>query len=474
MLVVSLQGSFDQVKQTMRDEARYAEGFEFRLDLMDCEVGEVSKLRSLAKLPVIFTLRRKDQGGAFQGNERMREELLLEHLKAKPDFVDLEWDSLFAEKVDPSIQVIASYHDFEKTPDDLDKIIEEMDRFPCAIKKLATMAHSTLDSLRMLQCVQKRGVAGMCMGEAGEITRVLAPLVDAPLTYASSGEEIAPGQLPAKLLVELYRFHQLNRQTKAYGVIGDPVNRSIGFLCHNAIFKKMKENRVYVRMPLKRGEVPEFFKRIKTLPFFGLSVTMPHKEEVGKHLDEIRTNCGAINTIVREGERWVGTNTDGIGALDALGDVEGKWVMILGAGGAARAIAKVAEERGAKLIIANRTLKKAEILAKEVGGMAIPLEKVGETPYDILMNTTAVGMAPEGEKIPISKEAIREKCTLFDVIQNPRETAFLMEGRRKNCRIVHGYEMYTRQALQQQQIWQNRSLNESEILGLIESFVFFR
>lgn len=474
MLVVSLQGSFDQVKQTMREEVRHADVFELRLDLMDCEVGEVSKLRSLAKLPVIFTLRRKDQGGAFQGNERMREELLLEHLKAKPDYVDIEWDCTFAEKVDPEIQIIASYHDFEKTPEDLEEVVSQMDRFPSAIKKLSTMACSTLDSLRMLQCAQKTGVAGMCMGEMGEITRILAPLVDAPLTYASSGEETAPGQLPAKLLIELYRFHQLNRETKAYGVIGDPVNRSIGFLCHNAIFKKMKENSVYVRMPLKMGEVSEFFKRVKTLPFFGLSVTMPHKEEVGKHLDEIRTRCGAINTIVREGERWVGTNTDGIGALDALGQIEGKWVMILGAGGAARAIARTAQERGAKIVIANRTLKKAEILAKEVGGMGISLEKVGETPYEVLINTTAVGMAPETSKTPIPPEAIQEKCTLLDVIQNPKETAFLIEGRKKHCSIVHGYEMYSRQAFQQQQLWQNRSLNESDTLGLIESFVFLR
>jgi shikimate dehydrogenase len=119
-------------------------------------------------------------------------------------------------------------------------------------------------------------------------------------------------------------------------------------------------------------------------------------------------------------------------------------------------------------------LKKAEILAKEVRGMAIPLEKVGETPYDVLINTTAVGMAPETSKVPIPAEAIHEKCTLLDVIQNPKETTFLIEGRKKHCSIIHGYEMYSRQAFQQQQLWQNRSLNENDTLGLIESFVFLR
>ena len=477
MLVISVQGSFDEAKKAIQESQRYGELIELRLDLLEKnDLGHISKLKSASKLPLIFTLRRKDQGGAFSGSESEREEKLFELLTLKPDYVDVEYDCAFADKIDPDISIISSYHDFEKTPDNLEEILAQMDRFPAAIKKIATMANSSIDALRMLNFSKKHGIAGMCMGEEGRITRILGPVIDSPLVYASIGKAVAPGQVSAAELCELYRFHQLNRETKVYALIGDPVTKSIGHLCHNHIFKKEKENAVYVKFRMTPSEVPRFFKEISSLPFFGFSVTMPLKEHVGSHLDAIDGKAkamGAINTLTKRGGDWYGTNTDGEGALDALerkAKVQGKVLLIIGAGGAAKSIAHAAADRGGKVIIANRTQKKGEILASKIGGVAVSLENVPD--YDIIINTTPVGMSPNIQNLPIADKEIREKKVVFDVIMSPKETKFLNIGQNKGGEVVYGYEMFSQQALRQLKGWLDRPLDEELILSSIESFSF--
>lgn len=477
MLVISIQGSFDKAKKAIQDGQKYGELIELRLDLLNKnDLSHISKLKSVSKLPLIFTLRRKDQGGAFSGSEREREEKLLELLTLKPDYVDLEYDCAFADIIDPSISIISSYHDFEKTPDNLEEILIQMDRFPAAIKKIATMANSSIDALRMLNFSKKHGIAGMCMGEEGKITRILGPVIDTPLVYASVGKITAPGQVSATELCELYRFHQLNRKTKVYALVGDPVNKSIGHLCHNHVFKKEKENAVYVKFRITPSEVSLFFKEISSLPFFGFSVTMPLKEHVASHLDGVDAEAkamGAINTLTKREGNWHGTNTDGEGALDALerkGKVHGKILLIIGAGGAAKSIAHAATDRGGKVIIANRTKKKGEILARKIEGVAISLEKVPD--YDIIINTTPVGMSPNIQNLPIDDKEIREKKVVFDVIMSPKETKFLNVGKNKEGRVVYGYGMFSQQALRQLKGWLDRPLDEKSILSSIESFSF--
>ena len=477
MLVISIQGSFDEAKNAIQEGQRYGEIIELRLDLLEkIDLGHVSKLKSASKLPLIFTLRRKDQGGAFSGNEREREEKLLELLTLKPDYVDLEYDSAFADKIAPGISIISSYHNFEKTPDNLEEILAQMDRFPAAIKKITTMANSSIDALRMLNFSKKHKIAGMCMGEEGRITRILGHIIDTPLVYASVGGVTAPGQVSAAELCDLYRFHHLNRETRVYALIGDPVSKSIGHLCYNHIFKKEKENAVYVKFGITPSEVSQFFKEISSLPFFGFSVTMPLKEHVAPHLDAIDAKAktmGAINTLTKREGKWYGTNTDGEGALDALerkGKVHGKVLLIIGAGGAAKGIAHAASDRGGKIIIANRTHKKGEILASKIGGVSISLEKVPD--YDIIINTTPVGMSPNIQNLPIANEEIREKKVIFDVIMSPKETKFLNIGQNKGGKAVYGYEMFSQQALRQLKGWLDRPLDEESILSSIESFSF--
>lgn len=180
--------------------------------------------------------------GSFKGNEREREERLIELLTLKPDYVDLEYDSNFADKIDPEVKIISSYHNFDETPQNLEEILKKMKELPAALYKMATMARSSLDALKMLLLVTRsEKVAGMCMGELGAITRILAPIVDSPLSYSCLEDATAPGQIALSELIDIYNYHHLNRSTEIYGLIGDPVDKSIGHLCHNQIFKNLRK-----------------------------------------------------------------------------------------------------------------------------------------------------------------------------------------------------------------------------------------
>ena len=481
MLTVVVKGSFEECRMTIRIAQKDAELIEFRIDLMEkSDVGHVGKLLHESKLPVIFTLRHRDQGGEFPGNEREREGAFLELIKLKPAYVDLEYEATFRDKIPPDVKVIVSYHNFEKTPEDLEQIYTKMVKFKADIYKIACMAQSSLDALRMLIFVKEHErAAGMCMGEYGAITRILAPVVGSALTYAPIEKEgeTAPGQVSIPELRDIYHFDHLNRQTRIYALIGNPVDKSIGHLCHNAIFRELEEDAVYVKFVITPQEVPALFAALKKLPFEGFSVTMPLKEHVAPHLDEIDPKArqiGAINTLVRRSGKWSGYNTDAGGAFDAIeikGSVSGKTLLILGAGGTARALAYEGVQRGGRIIIANRTKKKGGILADHVKGRGVGFEEVPSLKYDILINTTCVGMAPDIREMPINPEYILENATVFDVIFNPKETRLLNAAKNKGCPIVFGYEMYVQQAFKQFELWLDRPLDRNKLLKIIEGFV---
>jgi len=484
MLVIAIQGSFDEAKQAIEEANKKGEAIELRLDLLK-DLKHVSKLKGLCKLPVIFTLRKASQGGKFHGNEREREDKLFELLALGPDYVDLEYDMApsFVEKVHqnyPDIAIICSYHDFDKTPENLEQVLKEMSQMRASTYKLATFANSSIDSLRMLSFIlqkRKEGISfsGMCMGPHGDITRILAPVVDSLLTYTSLTSEVetAPGQVAVDTLEKVYRFSKLTRQTKIYALIGDPVEQSIGHIAHNRLFKKLKEDAVYVKILVKPTELGEFFKLMKKLPFHGFSVTMPLKEKVGQHLDVINPQAkaiGAINTLNLKEGRWEGFNTDASGALDAIEKkckVAGKKVVILGAGGAARALAFESLDRGGKVLIVNRTGEKAKKLAMQLGCEGIALGDWSALPYDILMNTTPVGMNTKTSSL-VPEEALLKEAVVFDAIMYPKETPLLIAAKNKGSQVVYGNEMFTRQAVKQVEIWLNRPLDTRDLLQTLD------
>ncbi len=357
-------------------------------------------------------------------------------------FVDYDWRSIL-----PGPEgLILSYHNYEETPADLEDLLRTLrSKGKAQYYKIATMARSTLDAFRMLEFSQKHpDVIGICMGEDGQATRILAPLISTPIMYAALSPEhkTAPGQLTMEELNTIYHFRKLNKQTPIFAVIGDPVSQSPGHLYHN---ERLKGEGVYLRLRIASDELPAFFSYVRRFPFRGLSVTIPHKVDVMEYLDEVDPEAeaiGAVNTVdIREG-RLKGYNTDGQGAIEALGDVAGKKIVILGAGGAAHAIIYALLQQGAHVTVLNRTRAKADALAARFQCHSGGEEKLYE-PYDILIQAAGTDMVPR----------LEEGKLVMDI--GLGRTPILEEAKKHHCRAIPGMEMYIHQAEGQRRIWSN-------------------
>lgn len=472
MLVAVIKGpTLADVSDQMLKAKSYTEAFEWRLDYFDSlDMAELKKLRGSLSLPVIFTLRKESHGGVFSGRESKRLKLIEELATLRPDYIDVEYDveEGFFKKlrdISPSSQIIVSYHDFKKTPDDLDSLLESMQKGVMAIYKIACMANSTLDMLRMLIFTKKASathkVAGISMGECGNPSRALGPVVNSAICYSSyEKEENALFQISLEELHQIYHFSSLNSSTKIYALLGDPVDKSPGHIFHNRIFGEKKINGVYVKLRLPPEEVPKFFELIKELPFKGFSVTIPLKELVFPylhHVDPVAAAIGAVNTINIQDGKLSGYNTDAPGALDAIEarlNVRRKILVLIGAGGSARAVAYEATRRGARVLIVNRNEERALKLAEEFGceGYSLAeMPRLAKDGYDILFNSTPVGRL--GDELPIAADLILPTALVMDAIINPANTPFLTVAKEKGCTCIYGYEMFQNQGLLQQEIW---------------------
>ena len=262
-----------------------ADILELRLDLI--ADPDLNVLFDSASLPVIATCRSKIDGGQFKGQEEARIQLLRDALRA--DYVDIEVSTPrellqpFLEGVDPS-KIILSYHDFSHTPEDFNPLYDAMCELPGDIIKIVTYARDLHDNLKMFDLLKRakqenKKLIGLCMGDLGEISRVLSPLFGGFLTFGSleTGQESAPGQMPAKTLKDIYRVNTARSDFKIYGVIGNPVSKSQGYLVHNKAFEEKGSSDIYVSFRV--DNVEKFFHGYKDF-FSGLSVTMPAKEQM--------------------------------------------------------------------------------------------------------------------------------------------------------------------------------------------------
>jgi 3-dehydroquinate dehydratase/shikimate dehydrogenase len=405
--------------------------------------------------PVIFTLRKKEQGGVYDFSESTRLKKIEKLLELGPDYCDIEADTdpVFIERIAkkfPKVKLIGSYHNFEETPQDLDAIFQTMKNPHFSIYKMALQACSTLDMLKLMIFLKKskEPLSAMSMGELGKPSRVMAPILGSVLDYAGLEEDPKLHRYSLKTLLETFHYKKLNRQTLLYSLIGNPVEQSPGHLFHNLRFQ---HNAVYIKMSLLGEEVPEFFALLRQLPFGGLSITIPLKEAVYSQMDEVKPIAqviGAINTVLIQNRKIIGTNTDGPGALNAIEKhlkVRGKRIAILGAGGTARAIAYEAKKRGALVMIFNRTPERARKLADEFGCVGYVLDALSQHSYDILVNT----IPPKESQVP----PLHPYAAVMDAVYTPKETPLLAAAKELGCLCIYGEEMFVEQALLQQKEW---------------------
>ena len=444
-----------------------ADILELRLDLMSDY--DLDGLLAASTKPCIVTNRTKREGGQFSGSEEERIEVLKQAIVAGAEYVDIE-TSTPKELLKPFLEsehnskVILSYHNFTDTPEEIEHLYDLMCGMPADILKIVTYARDINNNLSLFNLIHRskkdgKKLIALCMGEKGEVSRILSPLLGAFLTFGSleTGKETAPGQITGTSLRDIYRVCDKRNAFKIFGVIGNPVYKSMGYLIHNRAFKEVGSTDIYV--PFLVDNVESFFKGFS--PYFeGLSVTMPFKEDVLSIVDEIEETAekiGAVNTVVRDGKEWKGYNTDCTGAMKALEkhvELKDKNVLIIGAGGTAKAIGYGVHKKGAKVTVTyNRNKEKGLQLAKELNAKVVNIQDAGEEVIDILINCSPVGMSPNQEETPIPSRHLRKGMIVFDSVYNPPETRLIREAKAADCITISGVELFVNQAVEQFELW---------------------
>ena len=458
---------------------RGAELVELRVDYIPRNL-RLDRLIRDRPTPVIVTCRRPDDGGRFGDSEEKRQTILREAIIAGVEYVDLEGD--IAKKIPRygKTKRIVSHHDFEKTPDNLEEIHEELCECDPDIVKIVTMADSPADNVRVLELIKKSKVPtiAFCMGESGIVSRLLCGRYGSPFTYSTFSKErvMAPGQLSFEEMSKLYRYDKINEETAVFGVLGDPVGHSWSPILFNVTFARNKMNAVYLPLRVGADEFDETLKAFDSLNIQGYSVTIPHKQAALKFANKADENAaaiGAANTLVKSRSgNWHAMNTDCRAALDAiklgmqekgLKSLNGQRVLILGAGGAAQAIGYGVAQEGGVVTIANRSKNRGFKLSEELKCQHVTWGNRGSVGADILVNCTPVGMSPNMNESPFEQHWLRDGMIVFDTIYNPENTLLLKRSKEHLCHNVSGIEMFVRQAAAQFQLFTGKEASLDEL-----------
>jgi len=446
---------------------------ELNAELVELRVDWIRKRPDIGRLlkdrptPVLVTCRRPEDRGRWSGTEEQRLALLREAIIAGAEYVDIEEDVAKTIPRYGDTKRIVSYHNFDETPLELSKIHQRMTQLDPDIIKIVTMANKPSDNVRILEMVRAAEVPtiGFCMGEFGTISRILCGQMGSPFTYAgfSSEREMAPGQLTFAETRNLYRFNKITKDTQIFGVIGDPIAHSLSPLLHNAAFREVGFDGVYLPLRIPADNLQESLQEYEKLNLSGYSVTIPHKEAVLEFADvpdEQSETIGAANTLFKKDNQWHATNTDYdaiaetiVAALEKspthAADLAGRRVLILGAGGVARAAASAMQQRGATVVVTNRTRQRGEALAAELECLFVNWANRGAEACEILINCTSVGMHPDINKSPFEDYWLNEDMLVFDTVYTPENTLLLKDARARGCATASGLEMFVRQAAQQ-------------------------
>lgn len=479
MIIVSITGpTITDALRQMSSSVRYADMFEFRLDLL--REPFMSRLFAAARKPAIATLRSREEGGTFDGTDEMKMDVLVSAAFSGAAFVDVElacgkeFVALLRRRLGKT-KIILSYHGRENI--NAAGVFNRMKKCGGDIFKLAYAARDCADirhAVRFLDMAkrERRKAMAIAMGEWGEPSRILYRALGGWATYAAPDDAAgaAPGQISVRVMKQLYRADKHSSHTRIFGVVGNPVAHSKGIYLHNPLFRRMRRDAVYCRFPVKN--VARFMQHVAP-KLSGFSVTLPHKQRMMRFLhrvDATARSIGAVNTVVRRSGQLLGTNTDAPGALDAIEEtvrVKGKRLLVAGAGGAARAIAFEAKRRGATVGVTNRTMAKARALAREFRIRAVEPGAIRPHDWDILVNATAVGMTPNVNASPFPPSLLKGKV-VFDAVYNPPMTKLLRQAKRAGARIVQGTEMYIYQAALQVRLYTGVMPGKTLMKGILQ------
>jgi 3-dehydroquinate dehydratase/shikimate dehydrogenase len=436
---------------------------------IDCLRRDPDLKRILAEryTPVVFTVRRGADGGLWRGDEERRQRLIREAIVAGVDYVDLEMDVADKVRRFGKTKRIVSYHNFKQMPDDLDEVGAKIRDLDPDVVKVAAIARTVPEASRMLDFAARMNrdvpTVAFAMGAVGLFTRILGAKFGAPYTYAGFNPDrvFAPGIPHLRDLQRDYAYESIDAGTEVFGVIGDPIAHSLSPAVHNAAFRALGMNRVMVPLHIPAGTLKESLESLAWLGIRGMSVTIPHKQAIIPLLttiDKSVERIGACNTVVVEGDRKVGHNTDYRAAMSTLeealgGTVEAensplldKQVVVLGAGGVARAIVAGLVRRGAGVTVCARNEEKAASLAAEFGCRTTSWGMRASTLCDVLINCTPVGMHPNVDSTPVPPAGFKPGMLVFDTVYHPENTMMLKLAREHEAHTLTGVDMFVRQA----------------------------
>jgi 3-dehydroquinate dehydratase / shikimate dehydrogenase len=483
-LAVSGESAQDMV-ETAEAMVRDNPFLEFRLDYLKQPLAALPKIHRFLEthqyVTAIGTCRRAENGGKFKGSLAAQLDVLTKAHAAGCQIVDLEMQSALKAKAGAIARLrsraglIVSFHDFRATRN-LEETLEKMLKVPADFYKVVTTATTLSDNVVMMKFLQtqsdKHVLVGLCMGEQGIISRVLSVRAGSAFTFGAISDDLktAPGQVRARDLRSVYRIDQVDAATRVYGVAGDPIEHSLSPVIMNTALRRENVNGVY--LPLHAKTLKDLLYCVREIPLHGLSVTMPYKQTILSHLDNTDAHTakiGACNTVVRGQEgKLYGFNTDIAGVIRPLEQrltIEGAKVLVMGAGGAARAAVFGLKERAAEVWILNRSAVKAQKLARQAKARTIKRADLRKIAFDVIINATPVGMG-NTKDCPLKDDEIQAKV-VFDMVYDPVETHLLQVARAKGFAVIPGIEMFVQQAARQFEIWTGKPAPAGDMLRAV-------
>ncbi|HEY6443621.1 MAG TPA: shikimate dehydrogenase [Candidatus Acidoferrales bacterium] len=419
---------------------------------------------SKPRATLIATCRREEAGGRYRGTIAGQLAHLAEAIQAGCEWYDLEIETVRKrppELLDALLRPgrrLTSAHFFQRPPVDLKAVATELAGGRSDAIKIAAQCNSLTESRKLLKFAEtRRNIVAVPMGDVALPTRFLALRRKNEFAYAPVENSTAPGQISLEEMKRIYRADQFGARTRVYGVIGDPIAHSLSPRMQNAGFFARGVNAVC--LPFLTRDLQDFVDSIGPLGINGFSVTLPHKESILRFLhqcDPLAEKIGAVNTVaVRSGGRLHGYNTDYVGILQTLErriKLRGSRVLIVGAGGAARAVAYALAQAGTAVFVSARRLQRAKRLARAVGGEAVERAALRHTAFDVIVNATPVGMHPSVASSPLKAGELNCKL-VFDIIYRPQITKLLQMAARRGIQTVSGVEMFVAQGAAQWKIW---------------------
>jgi 3-dehydroquinate dehydratase/shikimate dehydrogenase len=450
---------------------RHTRTVELRLDWLadDREIRRfVQRLAAHpAKADLLATCRRRTAGGRYRGSVAHQLIHLADAMRAGCSWYDLEVESAAVcppELLDVLLgawKQVVSAHFFKGMPRDLAKVAAQLGRNKPDAIKIAARCDSLAECIKFARFAKgKPKLISIPMGEVALPARILGLREPNGFAYAPVENATASGQTPLSEMVDVYRSGKITHETSVYGVIGNPIGHSLSPCMQNAAFGARHVDAIY--LPFLVTELQDFLGVVGPMEIKGFSVTIPHKERIIASLDgcdALAREIGAANTVeVRKGGKLYGYNTDYVGVLQALKKrvrLRGSRVLLVGAGGAARAVAFALAHAGASISICARRQKNAQVLARAVDGTMVDWGRLRDKSFDAIVNATPVGMHPFVNESPL--EARDLNCRLvFDTIYRPRMTKLLQLAERRGVETVSGVEMFVAQGAAQWEIWTGR------------------